>query len=523
MKREAFIEQIAQLVRKYAPKYGILVHSPIIAQAILESGGGSSELAIKANNFFGIKYREGRCPSSNGIYIKEGSEQNADGSYSSSVMQWCAFPNMEACVQGYFDFINISRYSNLKGITDPAEYLRLIREDGYATSLKYVENLLNVIDTYELRRFDEKSEEKKMAKVCIDPGHYGKYNQSPGVPEYYESEVVWKLSMLQKKHLEAKGIEVIMTRTDPSKDLALQTRGKKATGCDLFISNHTNAVGGGMNESVDHVAVYHLTDDAGTKSDDISREVALRIAPIIAQIMGTKQGFKVVTRRSDNDRNGDGVMNDNYYGVLHGVRLVNVPGLILEHSFHTNTRAVKWLLDDANLERLAKAEADCIASYLTSAGGANSSENAKGEEIPTGTANAPYLVKIKGTSVNVRAGAGTSYKVNTSVKRGEIYTIVAESNGWGKLKSGAGWIALRYTEKMGEAAKEESTESASKFPYLVKIFADVLNVRAGAGLSYRVNAVVKREEVYTIVDEVDGWGKLKSGAGWISLKYTKKV
>ena len=59
--------------------------------------------------------------------------------------------------------------------------------------------------------------------------------------------------------------------------------------------------------------------------------------------------------------------------------------------------------------------------------------------------------------------------------------------------------------------------------YLVKITADVLNVRKGAGVSYKVVTTVKKNEVYTIVQELNGWGKLKSGAGWIKLSYTKKV
>ena len=60
-------------------------------------------------------------------------------------------------------------------------------------------------------------------------------------------------------------------------------------------------------------------------------------------------------------------------------------------------------------------------------------------------------------------------------------------------------------------------------PYLVKITADVLNVRSGAGTSYRINTQVKRNGIYTIVGEKNGWGKLKSGAGWISLNYTTKL
>jgi len=50
-----------------------------------------------------------------------------------------------------------------------------------------------------------------------------------------------------------------------------------------------------------------------------------------------------------------------------------------------------------------------------------------------------------------------------------------------------------------------------------------LNYRAGAGVQYKINGQIKKNEVYTIVEEKDGWGKLKSGAGWINLKYTTKI
>lgn len=447
MSNSKFIEQIAAYVQKYAASYGICVHSPIIAQAILESASGTSELATNANNFFGLKWRANRCPSASGHYIKVGSEQNADGSYVSSAMKWFAFPDMEAGVKGYFDFVNIANYANLKGVTDPKTYLENIKADGYATSLKYVENLLNVIERYDLTKYDN-TKGKRVYKVCIDAGHYGKYNRCPGIPEYYESEVMWKLHLLQKKYLEALGIEVITTRSNKSKDLALQTRGKKAKGCDLFISNHSNAVSGGMNENVDYIAVYHLTDDATTKADDLSKEFSTMIAPFIADVMGTKQGFKILTRKANSDRNGDGIMNDNYYGVLHGARSVDVPGVILEHSFHTNSAAVRWLLNDNNLDRLAKAEAECIARYLKGSTATEAPE--KAPEAPETASNLPYLVRVTASALNVRAGAGMQYKIRTSVNKGEVYTIVEESAGWGKLKSGAGWIRLSYVEKYSE-------------------------------------------------------------------------
>jgi hypothetical protein len=59
-----------------------------------------------------------------------------------------------------------------------------------------------------------------------------------------------------------------------------------------------------------------------------------------------------------------------------------------------------------------------------------------------------YLVIVTANSLNVRNGAGTQYKVNTTIKKGQVYTIIDEKNGWGKLKSGAGWIDLSYTKKL---------------------------------------------------------------------------
>lgn len=61
----------------------------------------------------------------------------------------------------------------------------------------------------------------------------------------------------------------------------------------------------------------------------------------------------------------------------------------------------------------------------------------------------PYLIIVTANSLNVRNGAGTQYKANSSVKKGQVFTIVDEKNGWGRLKSGAGWICLKdYTKKL---------------------------------------------------------------------------
>lgn len=123
-----------------------------------------------------MKYRTKRCPSACGVYYKVGSEQNKDGTYTSSAMQWMKFPNMEAGVQGYFDFINISNYSNLKGVADPKVYLENIKKDGYATSINYVQNNLNVINKYNLTKYDLKIEVAKPMGLNIKTNLANKNN-----------------------------------------------------------------------------------------------------------------------------------------------------------------------------------------------------------------------------------------------------------------------------------------------------------------------------------------------------------
>lgn len=91
-------------------------------------------------------------------------------------------------------------------------------------------------------------------------------------------------------------------------------------------------------------------------------------------------------------------------------------------------------------------------------------------------------------------------------------------------------IAAQVNERLGAAApaepekKPSQTPSGTTFaPYLVRITASVLNIRKGPGTSYAVAGQIKDRGVYTIVEQKGNWGRLKSGTGWISLSYTKKV
>lgn len=328
-----FVEQIAELVRRHAPTYNIHVHSPIIAQAILESEKGTSELAVKANNFFGLKYRAGRCPTASGIYYKIGSEQNPDGTYTSSAMQWCQFDTMEDGVIGYFDFINNSRYWNLRGITDPRTYLEIIKSDGYATSLKYVDNLMKVINDYNLTKYDNRTEMTSMKKVFLSAGHGG---NDPGAVAngLKEADINLQTLLACKDELERHGVAVVCSRTkNENDDVYEEVREANASGADLAVSFHANAGGGDGFE-----AFYYSTSKKGK---------------LIAQL-----GEKYVKELGQNSR---GLKSGDH---LYFVRKTSMTSVLFESFFLDNTKDKEIGDTIAEQKAFGVAYAKAILEYL---------------------------------------------------------------------------------------------------------------------------------------------------------------
>ena len=84
-------------------------------------------------------------------------------------------------------------------------------------------------------------------------------------------------------------------------------------------------------------------------------------------------------------------------------------------------------------------------------------------------------------------------------------------------------IVLADGAKVEKSSSTSSTSTKAGFPYKVKITAQSLNVRKSPDENSAITAQVRRGYIFTIVDEKEGFGKLKSGAGWINLQYTEKV
>lgn len=444
-------------------------------------------------------------------------------------------------------------------------------------------------------------------KICIDAGHYGKYNRSPVEAGYFESDAMWKLHLLQKEILESYGFEIVLTRGDQAADRKVYDRGAAAEGCVLFLSDHSNACSA---ESVDYPVVYRGYDNIGNCD-----ELAKKLANAISATMGTAQAGRTAIRRSSS--------GGEYYGVLRGARAAGLSDYyILEHSFHTNAKAARWLLSDVNLRQLAEAECRVIAEHygmdsraedemvkITGKAEATAEQmtayiRAANPSVPQSVVNMIPLYLSEGEAENIRGDiafaqscletgnftfsgsavtlsqnnfcgmgvtgngeSGNSFETPQLGIRAQIQHLKAYAN-TAKLKGacidprfelvsrgcapyveylgiqenpkGKGWAAgAGYGSKIrkildniretvgGQTGSSSEMPAQSSGTYMIETTCESLRIRAGAGTSYSIIGYINekpgRKKKYTIIEEKNGWGRLKSGAGWISLEYVRKV
>lgn len=156
----AFIEKISKAAGTLFSDSGILT-SVVIAQAILESGWGKSELAKKANNYYGLNNYNDAVTKIYGTYTIDDAPQD-DGSgnitYHSEV--FCRFKDLRECIECLHRWYTMRDY--YKCIINDTDYHSVCRklQGHYATDIHYAEKLINIIDKYELFIFDVAISEK---------------------------------------------------------------------------------------------------------------------------------------------------------------------------------------------------------------------------------------------------------------------------------------------------------------------------------------------------------------------------
>ena len=133
-----------------------------------------------------------------------------------------------------------------------------------------------------------------------------------------------------------------------------------------------------------------------------------------------------------------------------------------------------------------------------------------------------YITKVYATItaayLNVRNGAGTNYNLVTTVSYGQRFEVYEQvqvgDNVWGRID--LGWICLT-----GYTSLETVREEATPEPLRMRVIADMLNIRAGAGSNYEVVGVLVYGNWVEVLEQVtvDGvtWARIEQG--WVSMAY----
>lgn len=161
------IAKVGSLFTADQKKSGVLA-SVSLAQFILESGYGKSELAQNANNVFGMKKSlsgntwSGSAWDGRSVYTKQTKQQRADDSYVTVTADFRKYGCVEDSIADHSAYLlgakngSELRYEGLKGCTDYKKAAQIIKDGGYATSLNYVEKLCGIIERWKLTEYDVK-------------------------------------------------------------------------------------------------------------------------------------------------------------------------------------------------------------------------------------------------------------------------------------------------------------------------------------------------------------------------------
>ena len=153
-----------------------------LAQGLLESGAGTSDLARRANNHFGIK-----CGSAwNGrTYYKKDDDFNDRGELIESCFR--SYKNPDASYRAHSEFLRDPRKQYRYGFLfrlDPTDYkawARGLKQAGYATSATYASKLIDIIERYELHRYDKMTSTGIIAGGETDTPQIGGGTEAPNV------------------------------------------------------------------------------------------------------------------------------------------------------------------------------------------------------------------------------------------------------------------------------------------------------------------------------------------------------
>lgn len=544
---EAFIDEIAPMVKADAAKTGIC-GAVTMAQAILESGWGRSELARHANNLFGMKKNlsgntwPGSTWDGKRVCTKDTKEVYSTGtetvkadfrvynSYDESIGDHSAY--LAGAKNG-----RALRYKGLVGCTDYKKAAQIIKNGGYATGTDYVGKICRLVEQYNLTQYNaaKKTEEtkktektdtkkektkKKAKEITIwYPGYTRK--ESP-----YDSNGAGCIWHDQDKNTLV--IDCYVKGSPAANRMVKYLVNHKLTKVD-FVGTHAHGdhIGGG----------FQLLED-----DRITVENVYVTDPDSLKLAG------------DGTKNGKSVANDKAY-LNKFIALAKKKGAKVHYAKTGDViKCGEIELDVYRDQPTHWSEYDTGEGWAYVNDGSICLYSRKAYYITAGDACAAEFIEaydlvVKGGEVGHHGNNGTMSKARIFVAHGCIFAIQCNNEqgqpgSCGFTRYGSGRMReqgvkvwqldadITITIRGGKATARQGSKvitwdvpfgkgdpAQAEVPYLVKVSKTIPILKAPAGAMVKDCPV----GIYTIVDEKSGYGKLKSGAGWIQLSKVKRV
>ena len=144
--------------------------------------------------------------------------------------------------------------------------------------------------------------------------------------------------------------------------------------------------------------------------------------------------------------------------------------------------------------------------------------------IAANNAYASNIGTVTASSLNVRSGPSTSYKIVTTVKKNDKVNILQSSNGWYKIETASGkqgWASSSYIS----ISNNDTNNNTNTSENIAIVNTDGLKFRTGAGTSYSIIKVLNKGEKVEVISESAGWSKVRydSRLGYVASQYIDKT
>ena len=499
------VKKVGALFTADQKKSGILA-SVSLAQFILESGYGSTELAQNANNCFGMKKSlsgntwGGSTWDGKSIYTKKTQEDDGTGKLYTITADFRKYPCVEDSIADHSAYLlgamngSKKRYAGLQDCTDYKKAVQIIKDGGYATDTKYVSKICSIIERWNLTQYDlkEAPDQKQEASVIriadrtihdITKENLSEVPRSRGSNQI-EFIVVHYLGVPNADnpnlygggyggHYNIKRDGSVYKAADPKTAVVWHCGGGlQGSGGHSFhgICTNFNSIG------IECGVCYTDTSvkDASGDSDQwyFTTETQESLVWLVSKL-----------------RDEYGISLD------HVIRHYDVTGKICPNPYVKNNKLrTSWTWEEFKSR---------LAEYRKSGG---------------------YTAEDTSTTASVTADAWYRVRKNWGDAASQVGAFKVLDNAKACADEHPGYYVFDPDGK-----KVYTPKASVVVPFLVRVKIRDLNIRTGPGTDYAKTGQYTGIGVFTIVEVADGkgsdagWGRLKSGAGWCSLDFCEKI